>query len=54
MHTHTHEQFDCAKLNLHSLKKAANRDLRWMKMEAQNRKHGRSIVFGKNKILGYT
>ena len=33
------------KLNLHSLKRAANRDLRWMKTAARNRKHGRSIVY---------
>ena len=53
-HTHTgtctHEHTDNTKLNLHSLKQAANTDLRWMKTAAQNRKHGRTIGLGKRNV----
>ena len=38
-------------LNLHSLKRAANGDLRWMKTAARNRKHGRSTNLGKEVFL---
>ena len=41
------------KLNLHSLKRAADRDLRWMKSAARNGKHGRSTVLGKEMFLCY-
>ena len=44
-YTHTHQHCDYLKLNLHSLKRAINRDLRWMKTATRNRKHGRSTVF---------
>ena len=47
-HTHTkHSESDYIKLNLHSLKWAANRGFRWLKTAAWNRKHGRSTVLGK-------
>ena len=55
MHTHmhalthtgtcTHEHTDYTKLNLHNLKRAANRDSRQMKTAEWNGKCGRSIVF---------
>ena len=47
-----HEHTDYTKLNLYSLKQAANRDLRWMKTAAWSRKQGRSIVLGKETLLG--
>ena len=54
-HTHTgtrtHEHSDYTKLNLHSLKRAANRHLRWMTTAARNRKHGRSTVLGKINVF---
>ena len=46
-HTHTHKYSDYTKINLHSLKLAANRDLKWMKTAALNRKCSRSTVLGK-------
>ena len=52
--TCTHEYTDYTKVTLHSLKRAAISDLRWMKTAARNRKHGRSTVLGKEKFLGYT
>ena len=51
--THKHSDFTITKLNLHSLKRAANGDFRWMKTAAWNRKHGRSTVLGKEMFLGY-
>ena len=44
--TSTCKLTDYTKLNLHSLKQAANTDLRWMKTAAQNGKHGRSKALG--------
>ena len=52
-HTHTHEHSDYSKLNLHSLKREANRDFRRMETATRNRKHGRSTVFGTEVFLGY-
>ena len=54
IHTHTHEHTDYTKLNLHSLKQAANRDLWRMKTAECNGKHGRSVVGGKEMFWGYT
>ena len=69
-HTHTHTyrhphtraywlywltiRTDYTKLNLHSSKRAANRDLRRMKTAARNGKHGRSVVLGKEMFSCYT
>ena len=49
IHTHagTREHSDYTQFNLHSLKLAANSDLRWMKTTAWNQNHGRSTVLGK-------
>ena len=44
--TRTHQHTDYTKLNLHNLKRAANRDSRQMKTAAWNGKCGRSIIFG--------
>ena len=50
--TRTHEHTVYTKLNLHNLKRAANRDLRRMKTEARNGKHGRQDnSFGKRNVL---
>ena len=55
-HTHTHTHTEAPthmsirtikNLIYTKLKWAANRDLRWMKTPARNRKYGRSIVLGK-------
>ena len=53
-HTGTHTQMnsDYTKLNLHSLKRAANRDLRRTKTAEWSRKHGRSTVLGKEMFSG--
>ena len=52
--TRTHARTDCTKLNLHNLKLAADRGLRWMKKAAWNGKHGRPIVLGKEMFFSYT
>ena len=45
--TRTHAHTDYRKLNLYSLKPTATRDLRQMKTAARNKKHGGSVVLGK-------
>ena len=51
--TRTHKHADYTKLNLHNLKRAANKDLRWMTTSARNGKHSRSIVLGNVEVLLY-
>ena len=57
--THTHTQRNLHTgysdyTNLNNIKRAANTDLRLMKTTARNRKHGASVVLGKETFLGYT
>ena len=50
-HTHRHLHTDYTKLNLHNLKRAANRNLRRMKTAARNGKYGRSLILAKRLSL---
>ena len=52
--TRTHEQSDYTKLNLHSLKRAANRDLRWMNSSTERKTWQVYSLEKKKKFLGYT
>ena len=51
MGTHTHNYSDYTKLNLHSLKRAPNREMD--ETAAWNRKHGRSTVLEKEMFFSY-
>ena len=53
-HTHTHKHSDYTKLNLHSLKRAANRDLRWMNSSTERKTWQVYSLEKKKKFLGYT
>ena len=46
--------FSAAVVFTHNLKRAANRDLRWMKTEARNWRHCRSTILGKEMFWGLT
>ena len=51
--THTRKYSDHTKLKYPQLKMGSKclGDLEWMKTSAQNKKHGRSTIFGKKKVF---